>query len=92
MKLLTQNTFRSKDLLSAVIKVVSQSASVPQKGFCPISQMTLGAVKAEEHIGQTYSFLITEIKSDELIVSRRRLIEQEREAKKNLDLQNFHPE
>ena len=30
------------------------------KGFCPISQMGLGAVKPEEHIGQTYSFLVTE--------------------------------
>ncbi len=56
------------------------------KGFCPISQMVLGAVKPEEHIGQTYAFLITEIKSSELIVSRRRLIEQERAEQKDARL------
>ena len=61
------------------------------KGFCPISQMTLGAVKAEDHVGQTYEFLITEIKSDELIVSRRRLIEQERESKKEARLAQLSP-
>lgn len=52
------------------------------KGFCPISQITLGVVKPEDHIGQTYSFLITELKSSELIVSRRKIMEKEREAKK----------
>lgn len=61
------------------------------KGFCPISQMTLGAVTAEEHVGQTYAFLITEIKSNELIVSRRRLIEQERESKKETRLAELSP-
>lgn len=53
------------------------------KGFCPISQMTLGAVNAEDHVGQTYQFLITELKTSELIVSRRRLVERERAAKKD---------
>ena len=56
------------------------------KGFCPISQMVLGAVKSEDHIGQTYEFLITEIKSSELIVSRRRLIEQKRAEQKDARL------
>ena len=51
-------------------------------GFCPISQITLGVVTPEEHVGQTYPFLITELKSDELIVSRRKLLEREREAQK----------
>ena len=61
------------------------------KGFCPISQMGLGAVKPEEHIGQTYDFLITEIKSVELIVSRRRLIEQARAAQKESRLAELSP-
>ena len=52
------------------------------KGFCPMSQMTLGVVKPEDHVGQTYPFLITEFKSSELIVSRRKLLERDREAKK----------
>lgn len=56
------------------------------KGFCPMSQMALGAVKPEEHIGQTYAFLITELKSSELIVSRRRLIERERAAQRDARL------
>ncbi len=53
------------------------------KGFCPISQITLGAVTPEEHVGKTYPFLITELKSAELIVSRRGLLEREREAQKD---------
>ena len=54
------------------------------KGFCPISQMGIGAVKPEEHIGQTYAFLITEITLPSLIVSRRRLIEQNAQRKEML--------
>ena len=50
------------------------------RGFCPISQIALGASTPEEHINQQYTFLISEMKSDEIIVSRRRLLDREREA------------
>lgn len=45
--------------------------------------MTLGAVTTEDHLEQTYEFLITEVKSSELIVSRKRLLERDRAAKKD---------
>ena len=61
------------------------------KGFCPISQITLGAVTPEDHVGQTYTFLITELKSSELVVSRRRLLEEERAAQKDARLAELSP-
>ena len=54
------------------------------RGFCPISQIALGASTSEEHINQQYTFLISEMKSDEIIVSRRRLLDREREANRSV--------
>ena len=52
------------------------------RGFCPKSQIALGGMRSltpeDEHVGTTYQFLIQEIKSSELIVSRRLLLERER--------------
>lgn len=46
------------------------------RGFCPRSQISLRRSEVD-HVGQEYSFLITEIKGKELIVSRRSLLEKE---------------
>lgn len=56
------------------------------RGFCPISQIALGVSTPEEHLNQQYAFLIQEMKSSEIIVSRRRLLEREREANKDIRL------
>ena len=48
------------------------------RGFCPKSQMDFGKVDAAKWIGQQQEFLITQIKSDEIIVSRRKLLEREK--------------
>ena len=50
------------------------------RGFCPLSQISLRR-STEEHVHQEYSFVITEIKGRELIVSRRTLLEKEMKEK-----------
>ena len=53
------------------------------EGFCPFSQIDARGVKKEpaEYIGQTYSFIITELSEEgrTLVLSRRRLLEEEAE-------------
>ena len=56
---------------------------VKRRAFCPFSQMDLFRVEDPNmHIGKTYLFLITELEEDgnNIIVSRRTLLEQERSA------------
>lgn len=51
-----------------------------RRAFCPISQMDLQYVANEDdYVGGTYQFLITQLEEDErnIVVSRRRLMEQE---------------
>ncbi|HWR67836.1 MAG TPA: 30S ribosomal protein S1 [Desulfomonilia bacterium] len=58
---------------------------VKRRAFCPFSQMDLFRVEdANMHVGKTYLFLITEIEEDgnNIIVSRRTMLEQERAAAK----------
>ena len=50
------------------------------RGFCPLSQISLRR-STEEHLNQEYTFVITEIKGRELIVSRRSLLEKELKEK-----------
>ena len=51
------------------------------EGFCPFSQIDARGVKKEpaEYIGQTYSFVITELSEEgrNLVLSRRRLLDEE---------------
>ncbi len=52
------------------------------RAFCPLSQMDLRWPKdAQEHVGQAYSFRVVEFKEKgrNVIVSRRALLEEERE-------------
>ncbi|OGV78540.1 MAG: hypothetical protein A3K19_17930 [Lentisphaerae bacterium RIFOXYB12_FULL_65_16] len=51
-----------------------------QTAFCPYSQIDLYRKDAAVHIGQRYSFVITEYDDDgrNLVVSRRKLLERER--------------
>ncbi len=50
------------------------------RAFCPYSQIDITRSEADQHIGQTYSFLITEYseRGRNVVLSRRRLLEQER--------------
>ncbi len=52
-----------------------------RRAFCPVSQIDLAFTdNPEAHVGQTYSFLITTFERDgkNIVVSRRKLLEQER--------------
>jgi small subunit ribosomal protein S1 len=53
-----------------------------QRAFCPLSQVDIKYVETpEDHIGQTYLFYITQIEEmgRNIVLSRRKLLEQERE-------------
>ena len=52
-----------------------------RRAFCPVSQIDLAFTEDPEvHVGQTYSFAITTFERDgkNIVVSRRKLLEQER--------------
>ena len=53
-----------------------------QRAFCPLSQVDIKYVETpEDHVGQTYLFYITQIEEmgRNIVLSRRKLLEQERE-------------
>ncbi|MBI2571412.1 MAG: S1 RNA-binding domain-containing protein [Candidatus Schekmanbacteria bacterium] len=55
-----------------------------RKGFCPLSQIDMAFTQdAETHVGQTYTFRIVEARNGgkDLVLSRRKLLEEEREVK-----------
>ena len=66
--------------------MASESALAPQRVFCPYFTDGTRRSKTRRSHWSNLFILITEIKSSELIVSRRRLIEQERAAKKDARL------
>jgi small subunit ribosomal protein S1 len=54
-----------------------------QRAFCPISQIDIRYVETpEDYVGQSFSFLVTQFeeRGRNIVVSRRRLLEKEREA------------
>jgi len=57
-----------------------------KRAFCPFSQISLFRQEGDEYIGHTFNFLITEYSEDDrgtnVIVSRRTLLEKEREAQR----------
>jgi small subunit ribosomal protein S1 len=57
-----------------------------RRGFCPFSQISLFRQEGAEYIGNKFLFLVTEYGEDErgenVILSRRELLEKEREAKR----------
>ncbi len=54
-----------------------------EQAFCPFSQMSLHRVPDTSiFIGNTYSFTISEMNRGNFVVSRRKMIEQEREVKR----------
>ncbi len=54
-----------------------------QSGFCPFSQIDLyGARDASAYIGHTFTFRIMEYDGRNLVVSRRQLLEEDREKEK----------
>lgn len=53
-----------------------------RRAFCPVSQIDLTYVQTpEEYVGQTHTFLVTQLTENgrNIVVSRRRLLEQEQE-------------
>lgn len=58
-------------------------------GFCPISQISIGKAEDTNHIGQVYDFLITQIQENELVVSRKKLIEKQRADQKEAVLSSI---
>jgi small subunit ribosomal protein S1 len=64
------------------------------RAFCPLGQIDLQfCEKPEEHVGAKYAFRIIEIKEKgkNIIVSRRRLLEEEREKKSKETLASLNP-
>ncbi len=52
-----------------------------QNAFCPISQIDWRCVNASDYVGRKYEFIITKFdKGRDLVVSRRKILEQERAA------------
>ncbi len=52
-----------------------------QKAFCPVSQMDWRVVTQEEYVGKKLNFIITKFeKGRDIVVSRRKVMEQERAA------------
>jgi len=57
-----------------------------QRAFCPFSQISLFRQEGAEYVGQKFPFLVSEYSADDrgpnIIVSRRALLEKERETKR----------
>ncbi|HAR66674.1 MAG TPA: 30S ribosomal protein S1 [Lentisphaeria bacterium] len=51
-----------------------------QRAFCPYSQIDMHRRDAADHLGRVYSFLVTEYADGNLVVSRRKLMEQEQQG------------
>jgi small subunit ribosomal protein S1 len=49
-----------------------------KEAFCPYSQVDLYPKEPENYVGNTYSFIITEMNRFNVVVSRRKLLEQEK--------------
>jgi small subunit ribosomal protein S1 len=66
-----------------------------QRAFCPVSQIDVRYVETpEEYVGQTLSFLVTqfEARGRNIVVSRRRLLEKEREASRAAFMAELQPD
>lgn len=65
-----------------------------QRAFCPFSQISLFRQEGAEYIGHKFSFLISEYGGDErgtnVVVSRRTLLEKEREAQRQELIEDLH--
>jgi small subunit ribosomal protein S1 len=67
---------------------------VQRRAFCPVSQMDVKYVEnPENHVGQEYHFLITQFeeRGRNIVVSRRRLLEQEQAAAQEAFLETTAP-
>jgi small subunit ribosomal protein S1 len=66
-----------------------------QRAFCPVSQIDIRYVETpEDYVGQTLSFLVTqcEARGRNIVVSRRRLLEKEREAAREAFMADLKPD
>jgi small subunit ribosomal protein S1 len=80
--------------VSAVIKGGLEVSISGVRAFCPISQVDLGFCEnPEEHVGCRYNFRILEFKErgKNIVVSRRALLEEERERIARETLANIRP-
>jgi small subunit ribosomal protein S1 len=67
---------------------------VHRRAFCPVSQIDLAFTEnPEAHVGQTYQFAIITFERDgkNIVVSRRKLLEQERIESELRFLETVHP-
>lgn len=62
-----------------------------QRGFCPFSQIDLFKREGATYVGQRFPFLISEYDAEEknLVLTRRRLLEREREAQRDALMQQL---
>jgi small subunit ribosomal protein S1 len=66
-----------------------------KRAFCPISQIDVRYVEnPEDYVGQTLSFLVTQFegRGRNIVVSRRRLLEKEREANREAFMAELKPD
>jgi small subunit ribosomal protein S1 len=81
-----ENAFRSglpvEGKVEKVIKGGYEVRIGRQRAFCPMSQIDTARTEPSTHEGQVYAFRITEYKEggDNLVVSRRALLEEEQRA------------
>ncbi|MEI7899111.1 MAG: S1 RNA-binding domain-containing protein [bacterium] len=65
-----------------------------KRAFCPFSQISLFRQEGAEYIGHTFNFLVSEYGEDargtNVIVSRRTLLEKEREAQRQDLIEDLH--
>jgi small subunit ribosomal protein S1 len=66
-------------LVTEVVKGGFRVKVQAAKGFCPISQMDWRVTDANAYVGKKFEFIITKLeRGRDLVVSRRKLLEQER--------------
>ena len=66
-----------------------------QRAFCPVSQIDIRYVETpEDYVGQTLSFLVTQFeeRGRNIVISRRRLLEKEREASRAAFMAELKPD
>jgi small subunit ribosomal protein S1 len=90
-----QNLIPVEGRVSGVVKGGFEIEISGIRAFCPLSQIDITfCEKPEEHVGARYAFRIIEIKEKgrNIVVSRRGLLEEEREEKSKETLERLKPD
>ncbi len=89
-----ENLIPVEGRVAGVVKGGFEVSLSGTRAFCPLGQIDLQfCEKPEEHVGARYSFRIIEIKErgKNIIVSRRRLLQEEREKRSKETLAGLKP-